>query len=62
MDLTDVVAIGDSENDVSAFEVAGHSIAMANADDAARDAAAVVTNASYADGFLEAVEMVRDRE
>jgi phosphoglycolate phosphatase (TIGR01487 family) len=54
------VAIGDSENDVSAFAEAGRSIAVANADDAARAAADAVTAASYADGFLEAADSVQE--
>lgn len=49
------LAVGDSVNDASAFEVAGEGIAVANADDAARAAADRVTEAGYADGFLAAV-------
>ncbi len=48
-------AVGDSVNDVPAFERAGRAVAVANADDAARSRAGHVTDASYADGFLEAV-------
>lgn len=48
-------AVGDSENDAAAFEVAGRGVAVGNADDVARRAADHVTNASYGDGFLEAV-------
>jgi phosphoglycolate phosphatase (TIGR01487 family) len=54
------VAVGDSENDVSTFRVAGRAIAVANADAAAAAAADSVTDAAYADGFLEAVAAVRD--
>ncbi|MFC7045364.1 phosphoglycolate phosphatase [Halobacteriaceae archaeon GCM10025711] len=57
-DPTDFVAVGDSENDVSTFEVAGRSFAVANADDSAKAAADAVTEGSYADGFLEAVDAV----
>jgi phosphoglycolate phosphatase (TIGR01487 family) len=53
--LERVVAIGDSANDVSAFQTAGRGIAVANADDDAKTAADLVTDASYAAGFLEAV-------
>ncbi|ERG89908.1 MAG: sucrose-phosphate phosphatase-like hydrolase, archaeal [halophilic archaeon J07HX5] len=53
--LETVVAIGDSANDVSAFEAVGRGIAVANADDHARAAADLITDASYAAGFLEAV-------
>jgi len=50
------LSIGDSENDAAAFAIAGESVAVANADDTARAAADRITEASYADGFLEAVE------
>ena len=53
------VAIGDSENDVATFEAAGRSFAVANADEAATQAADHVTDAAYADGFFEALSMVR---
>jgi hypothetical protein len=49
-------AVGDSENDAPALEVAGYSVAVGNADDAARAAADHVTDEGYADGFLAAVE------
>lgn len=50
------VAIGDSENDADAFARMGMGIAVANADETALAAADHVTDASYADGFLEALE------
>lgn len=56
VDPPDFLAIGDSENDAELFGVAGDSYAVANADDAARAAADHVTDAGYADGFLEALE------
>ena len=52
----DFLAVGDSENDAPTFEVAGHAVAVASADDAAKRAADRVTSAGFADGFLEAVE------
>jgi phosphoglycolate phosphatase (TIGR01487 family) len=54
-------AIGDSENDAPTFEVAGHALAVGNADDAARRAADHVTDATYADGFLAAVQWLCER-
>jgi len=57
---TDFAAIGDSENDVGMMDRSGRSYAVANADDAAKDAADVVTVGSYADGFLEATDAIRD--
>ena len=54
-------AVGDSENDAATFAVAGHALAVANADETARESADRVTDASYADGFLEAVEVLCDQ-
>ena len=53
------VAVGDSQNDASTFEVAGDAVAVANADDAARAAADRQTDAGYGEGFLEAVARYR---
>ncbi|MFB6090468.1 MAG: HAD-IIB family hydrolase [Halobellus sp.] len=50
------VAVGDSENDVSTFGVAGRSYAVANADAAARGAADVVLEESYFDGTASVLE------
>lgn len=52
LDPESFVAIGDSENDVSTFGVAGESCAVANADAAAREAADVVLEESYMDGTV----------
>lgn len=46
-------AIGDSENDVELFETAGSAIAVGNAVPEAQEAADLVTNGTFADGFLE---------
>jgi hypothetical protein len=54
-------AVGDSMNDAPAFERAGVAVAVANADDSAKRAADHVTAATYADGFLEAVEWLGER-
>ena len=58
-DPTDFVAVGDSENDVSTFAVAGESFAVANADDRARAAADHVTEGAHMDGALEALASLR---
>jgi phosphoglycolate phosphatase (TIGR01487 family) len=58
-DPEEFVAVGDSINDVSTFEVAGRSFAVANADDPAREAADEVLDTAYGEGFLDAVERVR---
>ncbi len=52
--------IGDSANDAEAFEVVGTAYAVANADETARAAADVVTEASFADGTLAAIDAIRD--
>jgi len=57
-----VVAIGDSDNDVPAFEVAGTGIAVQNCASSARTAADHVTENRYGNGFLEAIEWVCERE
>jgi len=56
------VAVGDSPNDVSAFETAGTGIAVGNAPETVKSAADHVTTAGYADGFLEAVEWLLPEE
>ncbi|WP_058365460.1 phosphoglycolate phosphatase [Haloparvum sedimenti] len=53
------VAVGDSVNDVSTFAVAGESYAVANADEAAREAADTVLEASYMDGTAAVLEALR---
>lgn len=55
------VAVGDSANDVSTFEVAGQSFAVANADEAGLTAADEVTDGAYADGLLEVLGRVSGR-
>jgi hypothetical protein len=60
LDVEAFVAVGDSVNDVSTFEAAGRSFAVANADDAAREAADAVLEAGHMDGTLEALERVAD--
>ena len=58
----DFVAVGDSENDVSTFEVVEESYAVANADEAAKRAATHVLKESYLDGTLAALQAIRDRD
>lgn len=54
LEPADFAAIGDSENDISTFEVVGSAYAVANADEVALDASDQTTEGSYADGLLEA--------
>ncbi len=53
------VAVGDSENDVSTFERAGASYAVANADRAARTTADVVLDDGFMDGTAAVLNAVR---
>jgi len=55
------VAVGDSENDVSTFGVAGESYAVANADAAAREAADEVVEDGFMDGTVSVLERLRER-
>lgn len=50
------VAVGDSVNDVSTFDAAGDSFAVANADDDARAAADVVLDEAFCAGTLSVLE------
>jgi phosphoglycolate phosphatase (TIGR01487 family) len=52
----EMMAIGDSENDIEMLEVAGIGVAVRNAPTATRRAADWVTGSAYGDGFLEAVK------
>jgi hypothetical protein len=56
------VAIGDSENDVSTFGVAGESYAVANADEKATRAADVVLDEGYSAATLQVLDEIRERE
>jgi phosphoglycolate phosphatase (TIGR01487 family) len=57
--LSEFAAVGDSENDAEMFGVVGESYAVANADETALAAADHVTEARFADGFIEAIDAVR---
>ena len=58
VEAEDFVAIGDSANDVEMFEVSGFGIAVANGDERIKEAANYVTEASYGDGAVEALEFL----
>ncbi|MFC6941438.1 phosphoglycolate phosphatase [Salinirubellus sp. GCM10025818] len=59
IEVESFAAIGDSANDVGMLERARISYAVANADEAAREAADHVTDGTYGDGFIEAAERIR---
>lgn len=50
-----ILAVGDSENDIPMLQWAGTGIAVANARPAVQAAATYVTTARYGEGFVEAV-------
>ena len=52
------VAVGDSENDAELFERVGRAFAVGNADETAKAAADEVTEAAFADGFLQALDRI----
>ena len=56
------VAIGDSENDVSTFELVAESYAVGNADEAARCAADTVVSDEYMDATASILRELRDRK
>ena len=56
VDRKDVIAIGDSDTDISLFKVAGTSIALGNASDGVKSCATITTSAGAGDGVLEALD------
>jgi len=56
LDPATFVAVGDSENDVSLFETAGESYAVANADERAKATAGTVLEQEYFDGTLSVLD------
>ncbi len=54
--LDEIMAIGDSENDIDMLRAAGVGVAVANASEPVRLAADWVTRETYGDGFVEAVK------
>ncbi|WP_101297426.1 HAD-IIB family hydrolase [Halegenticoccus soli] len=59
MDVGEFVAVGDSENDVSLFEVVGESYALSNADGPARAAADALVDGGYSEGTLSVLASLR---
>jgi len=54
----DFAVIGDSENDVEMFRIAGFGIAVANADEKLKEVADVITPSEDGDGVVEALEFL----
>jgi hydroxymethylpyrimidine pyrophosphatase-like HAD family hydrolase len=55
--LTDVMYVGDSGNDLSALRIVGHPVAMGNADPAVIEAAAHTVDHVDRGGLAQALEM-----
>lgn len=60
IESTRVAAIGDAENDISMFNIASFSIAVANADQKLKKVAKMVTKGSYGKGAKEAIDFILD--
>ena len=56
LSLAEILAVGDSENDIEMLKAAGIGVAVANAPAETRSAADLVTENAYGDGFVEAVK------
>ena len=56
IDKSEVVAIGDNENDISMFEMAGLSVAMENGDEIIRKYANIITDTNDENGVANAIE------
>jgi Cof subfamily protein (haloacid dehalogenase superfamily) len=59
--LEQVAAVGDGENDISMFEVAGMSIAMGNAAPQIQQAADLVAPSNDEDGLVWALKVVEEQ-
>ncbi len=56
LNTDDIIAIGDSENDIDFLKVAGLKVAVANADNKLKKMADYVTHKEYGDGVAEALK------
>lgn len=60
IDMEDVIAIGDSNNDIGMFSAVGMPVAMGNASDGAKAAARLITDTNDRDGIAKALERLLD--
>lgn len=56
--MDEVMAVGDSMNDIKMIEQAGIGVAMGNAQEKVKAAADVITDANYEDGVATAIERI----
>ena len=59
---SEALFIGDGENDLPAFKVAGVSVAVNNAPATVKKHADLVTNESYGKGFVEMAKMLLEKK
>lgn len=57
-DLNEILAMGDSENDIEFLNACGFKTAVANADDSLKEIADYVRENKYGDGVKEAIEQL----
>ncbi len=58
IDIEDIAAFGDSDNDVGMLQGCGYGVAVANASEAAKRAADYVAREPYADGVIEGLKKI----
>lgn len=56
IDVADIMAVGDSYNDLEMLQTVGHGVAMANAEPEVKAAARYVTDSNNEDGLAKAIE------
>ncbi|MGN7360139.1 Cof-type HAD-IIB family hydrolase [Paenibacillus sp. SAF-054] len=56
LDMSEVIAVGDSMNDLAAIQAAGLGVAMGNAQEVVRESADFVTASNDEDGIAEVIE------
>ncbi len=60
IELSEMMAVGDSENDIDMLRAAGVGVAVANSTPETKSAADLVTGKKFGDGFVEAVRKYYD--
>ncbi|CQR47911.1 Putative phosphatase YwpJ [Paraliobacillus sp. PM-2] len=58
IELDDVMAIGDNFNDLSMLKIAGHSVAMGNAEQTIKNTCSTVTDKNTKDGVAKAIKKI----
>ena len=59
--LKNIMAVGDSLNDIPLLQVAGYGVAMGTAPDALREIADAVVPSADENGFIKALEMIHKK-